>query len=86
MAKEEKIITIHDSISDYLHRSPFQPFDLRTADGDTIHVRHPDFIARSPKSEMVTVYDTDGHIRTVQLSMVVTLEPVRPKPSKVGKK
>ena len=33
---------------DRLRSQPFQPFDVRTADGDTFRVMHPDFAMISP--------------------------------------
>lgn len=77
MVKSTRVHALHASISEMLRATPFRPFDLKMADGDTIHVHHPDFIARAPGSSTVTVYDRDEHFRIVHLSMVVTIEPTR---------
>jgi hypothetical protein len=34
---------------------PFQPFELRTADGRTVPVKSPEFLAFSPKQRCVYV-------------------------------
>ena len=39
---------------------PFQPFTVKMADGQTFHVRHPDFVARSENGRTFAVYDDDG--------------------------
>jgi hypothetical protein len=72
-------VRVNDALADMMRRAPFLPFDIKTADGDTIHVGHPDFIARSPRGDMAVVYERDGHFRWIHLNMAVTLEPTRPK-------
>ncbi len=64
-----------------LRAQPFVPFDIKTADGDTIHIVHPDFVARSPDGRSAMAYESDGHPRLVNLQMVVTIEP-RKQPTK----
>lgn len=83
MAKSD---TISERIGDMLHQSPFLPFDIKTADGDTIHVQHPDFAIRSPIGDTAIVFDRDGHFRIVNLDMVVTLEPRKPPTKKKAKR
>ncbi len=78
MAKK-KSHPIYQELGTMMRLQPFQPFDIKTADGDTIHVFHRDFVARSPNGETAIVYDKDGHFRIVHLNMVVTLEPTRAK-------
>jgi hypothetical protein len=41
------------AIQESLHRQPFQPFTLRLADGRTVPVPHPAFIAVSQRTVMV---------------------------------
>ncbi|HEV2294204.1 MAG TPA: hypothetical protein VGR35_10125 [Tepidisphaeraceae bacterium] len=78
MAKK-KAHPIYTELGTMMRLQPFQPFDSKTAAGDTIHVFHRDFVARSPTGESAIVYDKDGHFRIIHLNMVVTLEPSRPK-------
>lgn len=77
MAKRPAPHAIQEALNELLRARPFAPFDIKMADGDTIHVRRPDFIARTPSSSTATVYDRDEHFRIVHLDMVVTLEPTR---------
>jgi hypothetical protein len=34
-----------EQLRDAMHAAPFQPFTIHTADGRSVHVPHPDFIA-----------------------------------------
>lgn len=42
-----------DVVRDALHKQPFQPFILRLADGRSVYVAHPDFVAVSPRRVFV---------------------------------
>ncbi len=77
MAK--KLLGIYEELGDLIRARPFRPFDVKTADGDTIHVWHPEFVARSPLGDTAVAYDKEGHHRIINLRMVVTLELTRPK-------
>lgn len=62
---------------------PFQPFTLRTADGQEYRVPHPDFImynSAMPRTAAVTL--PDGAVVVIDLLLVPTLAydpiPVRP--------
>ena len=39
-----------------LHNQPFQPFDLRLADGRSLHVPHPDFVAAMGRTNDAIIY------------------------------
>lgn len=56
---------------------PFRPFLVKTTDGDTFHVEHPDYALVSPKGREVVIFDKDDHFRIVAIDHIVTLEPVR---------
>ena len=85
MAKDEAI-WIDDRLGEMLKTKPFLPFDIKTADGDTIHVFHPEFAIRSPGGETAVVFDKDNHMRIVNMQMVVTLEPRKPPAAKKVKR
>ncbi len=85
MAKKPAI-EINDRLGEMLKAEPFQPFDIKMADGDTIHVFHPDFAIRSPTGATAVVFERDGHMRIVNMRMVATLEPRRGQPSRKGKR
>ena len=46
-------------VREALHREPFQPFAIRLADGRSLHVRHPDFVAVG-KRRVVVVGEDDS--------------------------
>ena len=56
---------------------PFRPFSVKTTDGDTHRVEHPDYALISPAKTEVVIYDKDGHFRHVAMNYIVSLEPVR---------
>jgi hypothetical protein len=67
-----------------LHQArPFQPFDIHLADGRTLAVEHPEFLAQSPTGRTIGVGRPDGTIETVDLLLVVSLKarpPSSPRP------
>jgi hypothetical protein len=69
-----------------LKTEPFAPFLVKTTDGDTFRVHHPDFAIVSPVDTEVIVYDKDGHFYIVAMSHIVSLEPVRNGSRKPGKR
>ena len=64
---------------DLLKSSPFRELDVKTADGDTLRVIHPDFAIISPDETEVIIYDKDSHFRIVAMDLIVQLEPAREK-------
>ncbi len=71
---------------DLLRAEPFREFDVKTADGDTLRVIHPDFAIISPDETEVIIYDKDSHFRIVAMDLIVQLEPVRPPAKKRAKR
>jgi hypothetical protein len=68
VAKRKHTLDIYEEIGEMMRAQPIQPFEIRTFDGDTILVIHPDFIARSPIGDTVIVYDKNStHHRVVNL-------------------
>lgn len=65
-----------------LKAQPFRPFAVKTTDGDTHRVAHPDYALISPAKTEVVIYDKDGHFRHVAMNHIVSLEPVRSNGSK----
>ncbi|MEM7807304.1 MAG: hypothetical protein AAF561_04260 [Planctomycetota bacterium] len=75
-----------DSFRDMLKAQPFRVFDVKTADGDTLRVIHPDYAMISPDGTEVILYDKDNHFRIVAMDLIVQLEPVREKKKKAARK
>jgi hypothetical protein len=65
-----------------LRAEPFRQFLVKTTDGDTHRVEHPDFALVSPANTEAVIYDKDGHFRHVAINHIVSLDPVRGNGSK----
>ena len=65
---------------------PFAPFFVKTTDGDTFTVRHPDHAIVTDEVGVVTIHDPDGHYRLVAMPHIVSIEPVREQTRKPGKR
>jgi hypothetical protein len=66
-----------EQIREAMHQQPFQSFIVRTVEGQTYEVRHPDFIATSTNGRIVTVFDDAGqHILDVRLVSEITYPQV----------
>lgn len=55
-----------------LRKQPFRPFALRLADGRSIHVPHPDFVAISPRH--VIVIHPDESYSVLEPLLIISLE------------
>ncbi len=53
---------------DRMRVNPFQSFLVKTADGDTFIVDHPDFAMISPHATEIIIYDKDNHFRVVSMN------------------
>ena len=56
------------------HAQPFRPYRIHMADGRSLDVHHPDFVARSPAGRGVIVYKLDETFEVVDLRLVASLE------------
>jgi hypothetical protein len=70
-----------------MHAMPFASFHIKTTDGDTFTITHPDFVMISPTGDMAIIYakGEEGH-RVLNLRHVVSMEPVRNGSKKPGKR
>lgn len=58
-----------------LHKAaPFRPFRIHMADGRHLDVKHPEFLAYSPKVRIAIVMCLDGTFEIVDLLLVATFE------------
>jgi hypothetical protein len=59
--------------------NPFRPFTLRLADGRSLPVPHPEFLAYNPKGRIAIVIDDNDAAEFVDLLLVVSLsfDPVQ---------
>jgi hypothetical protein len=63
---------ISDQLQRLIHATPFRPFTLRLADGQQLHVPHPDFITHAPdrRTAAITLLEADA-IELVDLLLIV---------------
>ena len=67
-----------EKIREAMNQQPFVPFVVRTVEGQSYEVRHPDFIATSTNGRIVTVFDDAGqHIVDVRLVIELTYPQVQ---------
>jgi len=59
-------------IREALHRQPFEPFNIRLADGRSVPVRHPDFVAVG-KRRIIIVEPNDSWL-VVEPLLIVSLD------------
>ena len=52
---------------------PFKPFEIHLADGRTLAVRHPEFVAFSDRSRIIIVTEPDGSVDYVDPQLVTSL-------------
>ncbi len=65
-----------ERFSELLQARPFQPFDIRLADGRAIRVHHPEFASRSPTGRTAVIFQPDDSMTIIDLFLVLSLYPV----------
>ena len=71
---------------EFLNLQPFRPFLVKTTDGATFQVHHPDYAMISPRKTEVAIFDKDDHFRLVAMNHIVSLEPARNGSRRSGKR
>ena len=72
-----------DEIRKLMHAVPFAPFTVKTSDGKQYRVKHPDYLAISPKGGRITVYADEETSTTLSALHIVAVEPhLRKAPAK----
>jgi len=59
-------------VREALHKQPFEPFVIRLADGRSLNVPHPDFVALTPRRVIVGGMDDSWSI--IEPLLIVSLE------------
>ena len=49
---------------------PFKAFTIHLADGRSVNVSHPEFMAQDPDGRTVSVYQADGSLHTLNVAQV----------------
>jgi hypothetical protein len=72
------------AVRDALHRQPFRAFTCRLADGRSIQVPHPDFVAVSPR-QVVVISPVDESLSILEPLLIQSIEiPAVPQPGQAG--
>ncbi len=64
-------------VRDALHKQPFEPFAIRLADGRSLPVPHPDYVAVGPRRIIVVAEDSSWSV--VEPLLIVSLDSMRAK-------
>jgi len=64
-----------DEVRRLLHAEPFVPFLIKTSDGKQYRVKHPDYVAISPKGGRITVYADEETSTMLSALHMVAVEP-----------
>ena len=59
-------------VREALHRQPFEPFTIRLADGRSLPVPHPDFVAVTPRRVIVGAQDDSWAV--VEPLLIISLD------------
>lgn len=72
-------------LRDINRTTPFRPYTVRTSDGDSIHVPHPDFMLIPPLGDTVIVVDQTGGKHIVDADHITNLEMRPSRPTKASR-
>ena len=64
-----------DRFEELLKAQPFQPFDIRLADGRAVRVHHPEMALPSPSKRTVVVFQPDDSMIIIDVMLAVSLDP-----------
>lgn len=64
-------------VREALHKQPFERFTMRLADGRSLAVRHPDFVAVHPRR--IIAIAEDGTWSVVEPLLIVSLDYAKPR-------
>jgi hypothetical protein len=87
MSKKKQELGVTEELRKFMHAAPFAPFRIKTTDGDTFTVDHPDFVMISPRGDTAILYAREevGH-HVLNLRQVVSMEPIRNGSRKAGRR
>ena len=57
---------------------PFRPYRIHLADGKTLDVVHPEFLARSPQGRTASLHGPNDELDIIDLLLVTRLEVIIP--------
>ena len=66
-----------DVIRDFLHTTPFAPFDIRLSDGRAWRITHPDFVMITGRGRVIIEGETNDVYANVSRMHITSVERVR---------
>ncbi len=66
-----------DEVRKRTNAVPFLPFLIKTSDGNQYRVKHPDYVAISPKGGRIVVFADEEATTTISALHIVAVEPRR---------
>ncbi len=66
-----------DEVRRLMNAEPFAPFMVKTSDGRQYRVKHPDYVAISPKGGSITLFDDEEVTTTLSTVHIVAVELLR---------
>ena len=87
MAKKRRDIEVTVELRNLMHAAPFLAFRIKTTDGDTFTITHPDFLMISPRATTAVFYpkEEEGH-HVLNLRQIVSMEVLRNGSKKPGRR
>ena len=64
-----------DEVRKLMNAEPFVPFLVKTSDGKQYRVKHPDYVAISPKGGWTTFFADEEVSTTLSALHIVAVEP-----------
>ncbi len=65
-----------DIVRKMMNAEPFMPFLVKTSDGKQYRVKHPDYVAISPKGGRITVFADEETGTMLSAFHIVAVEPL----------
>ncbi|HEY2342737.1 MAG TPA: hypothetical protein VGH90_06895 [Chthoniobacteraceae bacterium] len=66
-----------DEVRKHTHAVPFAPFLIKTSDGKQYRVKHPDYVAFSPKGGRIVVFADEEASTTLSALHIVAVEALQ---------
>lgn len=61
-------------LREIIQAQPFRPFKLNLADGRTVPVNHPEFIAAHPTGRTAIVFEDDDVFKIIDVMLITSIE------------
>jgi len=66
-----------DEVRRLMDAEPFKPFMVKASDGKQYRVKHPDYVAISPKGGRISLYDDEETTTTLSALHIVSVETLK---------